>query len=66
MKNKQECYKDGSRVCDEGCVAYTLNLIYGSDSQDNALTGHCMELAAKFRLTVEIGEIRKILEKKKK
>lgn len=60
------CYKDVNRECNINCAAFTLGVISGIDSQRRVLVLSCTDLAAKFKLATEVGEIRKILEKKKK
>ncbi len=51
----KRCYKDEDRSCNDDCVAHR-----------GLGVGYCMELAAKSKLAIEIGKIRKILEEKKK
>ncbi|MDO8743403.1 MAG: hypothetical protein Q7J30_02545 [Candidatus Azambacteria bacterium] len=60
------CYKSEKRKCDERCEAFGGSVTVGEDSAGGIITGWCVDLAAKFRLAAEVGEIRKFLEKKKK
>ncbi len=62
------CYKDKTRVCDEGCVSFHggeksgNSLSFGNDLGGDFLTGNCLELSAKMRQAEALNRIAILLE----